>query len=452
MREACLGNVQAHGLQGHGCGHSTRQTCSRVAVVHASAVLAAGGQGQGACTHACLLLCHPGPCPPCPLVVDAECFCGRQRGRRRCGHHEFSCGAPCGQRLPCGLHRCVDVRRARRNTLALRNCDACLRVLVPPRAHTQLSRALPPRRVPALPHPGGQGGVPLRRTGEAQQSANKNFLPVRISPFGTLCLELRPAPTPPRAGAGARLGALLRARLFLRARVRQGTALRAAPLRARVPRRRVRRVPLGGPPHVPMRRRGAPGAQVHRPGAHVRRHVRQAAALRRAPLPGQVSRTALHGAFFMLDGRQRSASTCCRLCLHLLPTGQVWCSDMVSRAHVQVPRGRVQHLPRRGDQDVPLRALHQAAAVRLGAAAVRPPLHQHARVRAAPLQAALLRRQLLPALRGDVRAQAALRQPPLPGALPPGTVQVRAPQRWESLGAVPLTLVRHVYRGWPRGR
>jgi len=30
---------------------------------------------QEGCGHKCLLLCHPGPCPPCPRIVDASCYC-----------------------------------------------------------------------------------------------------------------------------------------------------------------------------------------------------------------------------------------------------------------------------------------------------------------------------------------------------------------------------------------
>ncbi|GLC51639.1 hypothetical protein PLESTB_000524100 [Pleodorina starrii] len=62
----------------------------------------------GGCGHTCLLLCHPGPCPPCPLVVDASCYCGDKRLKRRCGHHEYSCEGVCSAQLDCG-HRCPDV-------------------------------------------------------------------------------------------------------------------------------------------------------------------------------------------------------------------------------------------------------------------------------------------------------------------------------------------------------
>ncbi|GAX77723.1 hypothetical protein CEUSTIGMA_g5166.t1 [Chlamydomonas eustigma] len=61
---------------------------------------------QSGCGHSCLLLCHPGPCPPCPLVVNSACYCGRMIRKRRCGNNAFSCGSVCGRRLECG-HPCL---------------------------------------------------------------------------------------------------------------------------------------------------------------------------------------------------------------------------------------------------------------------------------------------------------------------------------------------------------
>ncbi|EFN58119.1 hypothetical protein CHLNCDRAFT_34551 [Chlorella variabilis] len=57
------------------------------------------------CEHPCMLLCHPGPCPPCPRVISTSCFCGALVTDKRCGHHEFSCGGTCYALLPCG-HTC----------------------------------------------------------------------------------------------------------------------------------------------------------------------------------------------------------------------------------------------------------------------------------------------------------------------------------------------------------
>ncbi|GJN05732.1 hypothetical protein PR202_ga23393 [Eleusine coracana subsp. coracana] len=60
------------------------------------------------CEHTCLLLCHPGPCSPCPAVVpNAPCFCGAHREPRRCAHQRYSCGGKCSKRLSCGLHQCL---------------------------------------------------------------------------------------------------------------------------------------------------------------------------------------------------------------------------------------------------------------------------------------------------------------------------------------------------------
>nr|XP_060634470.1 NF-X1-type zinc finger protein NFXL1 [Anolis sagrei ordinatus] len=59
------------------------------------------------CGHKCLLLCHPGPCPPCPKMVTVTCYCKKAKPvPRRCSTKEWSCQLPCGRRLPCGQHNC----------------------------------------------------------------------------------------------------------------------------------------------------------------------------------------------------------------------------------------------------------------------------------------------------------------------------------------------------------
>ncbi|XP_067039445.1 NF-X1-type zinc finger protein NFXL1-like [Acropora muricata] len=59
------------------------------------------------CGHDCLLLCHPGPCPPCPKTVRVSCHCGSAAPIvRRCSAKEWSCGKPCGKLLSCGHHNC----------------------------------------------------------------------------------------------------------------------------------------------------------------------------------------------------------------------------------------------------------------------------------------------------------------------------------------------------------
>ncbi|KAJ3662166.1 hypothetical protein Zmor_006522 [Zophobas morio] len=61
------------------------------------------------CGHKCLLLCHPGPCPPCPVTIAVSCYCGSQQPvTRRCSDKEWSCGNRCGKLLSCQKHSCSE--------------------------------------------------------------------------------------------------------------------------------------------------------------------------------------------------------------------------------------------------------------------------------------------------------------------------------------------------------
>lgn len=62
-----------------------------------------------ACGHTCLILCHPGPCPPCPKMVKVDCFCGQSApATKRCFDKKWSCGKPCRRDLNCGHHKCPE--------------------------------------------------------------------------------------------------------------------------------------------------------------------------------------------------------------------------------------------------------------------------------------------------------------------------------------------------------
>ena len=76
--------------------HSCGQTC--------------GKRLQPECGHICLLLCHPGPCPPCPKQVNVRCYCNQSGPTaRRCGFKGWSCGKVCSKVLSCQQHRCEQV-------------------------------------------------------------------------------------------------------------------------------------------------------------------------------------------------------------------------------------------------------------------------------------------------------------------------------------------------------
>jgi transcriptional repressor NF-X1 len=60
----------------------------------------------------CFRPCHPGPCPPCVLVVQRQCYCGSTTQSLRCSQLKaslppsLSCGSPCRKPLSCNKHQC----------------------------------------------------------------------------------------------------------------------------------------------------------------------------------------------------------------------------------------------------------------------------------------------------------------------------------------------------------
>eukprot|EP01112_Ceratiomyxa_fruticulosa_P018914 TRINITY_DN6118_c0_g2_i2.p1 TRINITY_DN6118_c0_g2~~TRINITY_DN6118_c0_g2_i2.p1 ORF type:complete len:854 (+),score=113.33 TRINITY_DN6118_c0_g2_i2:117-2678(+) len=79
-------------LQPHTCG----QQCAKIL--------------NPPCIHGkCTSLCHPKACPKCPIMVSADCFCGRENSTRLCGSRKWSCGKECGKLLPCKQHRCEEL-------------------------------------------------------------------------------------------------------------------------------------------------------------------------------------------------------------------------------------------------------------------------------------------------------------------------------------------------------
>ncbi|KAM3066891.1 FKBP12-associated protein [Clarireedia jacksonii] len=81
------------GLPPHSCG----QTCSK--------------KRTGQCPHPCELICHAGPCLPCPhMGPSLPCYCGKEAISRRCLDTKYdsgwSCEQICDDPLPCGQHKC----------------------------------------------------------------------------------------------------------------------------------------------------------------------------------------------------------------------------------------------------------------------------------------------------------------------------------------------------------
>lgn len=59
------------------------------------------------CDHSCNELCHPGPCPSCPVMVTRRCYCGKSSTKVRCGsNNPITCDNQCSKVLECGQHHC----------------------------------------------------------------------------------------------------------------------------------------------------------------------------------------------------------------------------------------------------------------------------------------------------------------------------------------------------------
>ncbi|XP_050308291.1 protein shuttle craft [Anthonomus grandis grandis] len=60
------------------------------------------------CEHKCSILCHPGPCPECTIMVSKPCGCGATSQMVKCCTDlNLTCDSVCNKLLNCGLHRCV---------------------------------------------------------------------------------------------------------------------------------------------------------------------------------------------------------------------------------------------------------------------------------------------------------------------------------------------------------
>ena len=62
------------------------------------------------CGHKCVLLCHPGPCPPCPQTISVSCKCGQSSKKTiRCSQQTWTCLKTCKLKLNCGIHTCSEI-------------------------------------------------------------------------------------------------------------------------------------------------------------------------------------------------------------------------------------------------------------------------------------------------------------------------------------------------------
>uniref|UniRef100_A0A0R0J2M4 RING-type domain-containing protein n=1 Tax=Glycine max TaxID=3847 RepID=A0A0R0J2M4_SOYBN len=101
-------------LTPHSCGEPCGKPLQRE-------VLVPGGNRDDLCPHACVLQCHPGPCPPCKAFAPPRlCPCGKKNITTRCSDRQsvLTCGQCCGKLLECGRHRCERICH-------VGSCDPC---------------------------------------------------------------------------------------------------------------------------------------------------------------------------------------------------------------------------------------------------------------------------------------------------------------------------------------
>ncbi|EPY23338.1 hypothetical protein AGDE_12885 [Angomonas deanei] len=66
-------------------------------------------QGDPNCVHRCVLMCHPGKCPPCTRTRIQKCYCGKSEKTVGCSSeiYGYECEQVCGKPLSCGSHTCT---------------------------------------------------------------------------------------------------------------------------------------------------------------------------------------------------------------------------------------------------------------------------------------------------------------------------------------------------------
>lgn len=88
------------------CGKVKNPSNNRQDIAHTCGEVCARVEG---CPHACTLLCHPGPCPPCQAQVKRECGCGKTSKTMQCCIKEaIECDSTCEKLLNCELHVCQE--------------------------------------------------------------------------------------------------------------------------------------------------------------------------------------------------------------------------------------------------------------------------------------------------------------------------------------------------------
>uniref|UniRef100_A0A8C2IK94 Nuclear transcription factor, X-box binding 1 n=1 Tax=Cyprinus carpio TaxID=7962 RepID=A0A8C2IK94_CYPCA len=92
------------------CGKVTNPEFQRTEIPHSCGDMCGKKRSGGECNHPCNILCHPGPCPQCPAFITKSCICGRMSKQVRCSQAgPLLFEEVCGALLNCSKHFCAQV-------------------------------------------------------------------------------------------------------------------------------------------------------------------------------------------------------------------------------------------------------------------------------------------------------------------------------------------------------
>lgn len=89
------------------CGKLKIPEWNRRDTAHSCGEICGRSRPDPGCVHKCILLCHPGSCPPCLSMVTKYCGCGRTSKTHKCSAGPMlQCEDVCDKPLNCGVHKC----------------------------------------------------------------------------------------------------------------------------------------------------------------------------------------------------------------------------------------------------------------------------------------------------------------------------------------------------------
>lgn len=89
------------------CGKNKEPSWNRRDTAHSCGEICERTKSNPNCVHKCIYQCHPGSCPPCNMMINKSCGCGRiSQTQKCCSQRLLQCEEVCGRVLNCEIHKC----------------------------------------------------------------------------------------------------------------------------------------------------------------------------------------------------------------------------------------------------------------------------------------------------------------------------------------------------------